>query len=204
MPQFRNDIVQIAGLADVYADASPDLWGGLESAVSTARTLNDGRGDVDAALMAAIGFGDTAADRLERAGPYLVRVAADLVPTTKLLDDYRGMILCTHPQLSRRRAAGRKIARRRQRILAGGVRNDPRARATRTSIPTTCRGSTPMADPRDGPGCWQKVTLELCPFPYLVMDTGFSIAPYNHVELGQPMCIEYVWGRQVGEPTINP
>ena len=40
--------------------------------------------------------------------------------------------------------------------------------------------------------------------PYLVMDTGASIAPYNHFELGQPILIEYVWGRQVGENTINP
>ena len=59
--------------------------------------------------MAAVGFANTAADSFERGGPYLVRGAADLVPTTKLLDDYRGMIFCTHPQLSRRRAAGRTM-----------------------------------------------------------------------------------------------
>ena len=35
-------------------------------------------------------------------------------------------------------------------------------------------------------------------------DTGASIAPYNHLELGQPLVTEYVWGRQVGENTINP
>ena len=40
--------------------------------------------------------------------------------------------------------------------------------------------------------------------PYLVMDSGNSIAPYNHVELGQPLANEYVWGRQYGEYTINP
>ncbi len=40
--------------------------------------------------------------------------------------------------------------------------------------------------------------------PYLVMDTGAAIAPYNHIELGQPLLIDYVWGRQIGENTINP
>jgi phospholipid/cholesterol/gamma-HCH transport system substrate-binding protein len=30
------------------------------------------------------------------------------------------------------------------------------------------------------------------------------LAPYNHFELGQPILIEYVWGRQIGEFTINP
>jgi phospholipid/cholesterol/gamma-HCH transport system substrate-binding protein len=67
------------------------------------------------------------------------------------------------------------------------------------------------------------VTRDLWPNPYLVMDTGASIAPYNHIELaspfgcaGLPPCllppalplitpgIEYIWGRQFGEHTINP
>ena len=50
---------------------------------------------VDSALTVAIGFGHTATDPVQRAGPYLIRGAADLVPTTALLDDYRGMIPCT-------------------------------------------------------------------------------------------------------------
>jgi phospholipid/cholesterol/gamma-HCH transport system substrate-binding protein len=54
------------------------------------------------------------------------------------------------------------------------------------------------------PGCRQKITRDLWPAPYLVMDTGASIAPYNHLEIAQPMLIDYVWGRQVGELSINP
>lgn len=79
----------------MYADASPALFAGLDRAVTTARTLTERRGDVDEALMAALGFADDATDTVARAGPHLVRSAADLVPTSKLLDDYRGMILCT-------------------------------------------------------------------------------------------------------------
>lgn len=95
MPQNRAATQAVADLADVYANASPDLLDGLENAVTTARTLNDQQGNIDAALMAAIGFSNTAADSFERGGPYLVRAAEDLLPTTKLLDDYRGMIFCT-------------------------------------------------------------------------------------------------------------
>jgi phospholipid/cholesterol/gamma-HCH transport system substrate-binding protein len=58
--------------------------------------------------------------------------------------------------------------------------------------------------PEGRPGCWQKVTYDLWPMPYLVTDTGYSLAPYNHVELGQPLFVEHVWGRQIGESTINP
>ena len=58
--------------------------------------------------------------------------------------------------------------------------------------------------PEGKPGCWQTITHDLWPAPYLVMDTGFSLAPYNHFQLGSPFAIDYVWGRQVGEYTINP
>ena len=45
------------------------------------------------------------------------------------------------------------------------------------------------------------------------MDTGASIAPYNHFELARArlrfhrvnrIANEYIWGRQIGENTINP
>ena len=42
------------------------------------------------------------------------------------------------------------------------------------------------------------------PFGDPVNAYGASLAPYNHLELGQPMFGEYVWGRQFGENTINP
>ena len=203
MPQLRNDIVATAALADVYADASPDLWTGLDAAVSAARTIDDERNDVDAALMAAVGFGNTAGDGFERAGPYLVRAASDLMPTTKLLDDYRGMIFCTirnyhdvQPLAARTLGGnGYSLAQTGTVLLGAGnpyvyPDNLPRINA--------------HGGPEGRPGCWQKVTKDLYPMPYLVMDTGSSTAPYNHLELGSPMYVDYVWGRQIGEYTINP
>jgi phospholipid/cholesterol/gamma-HCH transport system substrate-binding protein len=58
--------------------------------------------------------------------------------------------------------------------------------------------------PGGAPGCWQPITLHLWPAPLLVMDTGASIAPYNHFEIGSPLAVDYVWGRQLGDYTINP
>jgi acyl-CoA dehydrogenase len=58
--------------------------------------------------------------------------------------------------------------------------------------------------PGGAPGCWQPITRDFWPAPYLVADTGASLAPYNHFELGQPFLSEYVWGRQIGQNTINP
>ena len=203
MPQIQADTRDVAELADVYANASPDLWNGLQNAVRTAQTFNDHRTDIDEALMAAVGFANDAADSFNRGGPYLVRGAADLVPTSKLLDDYHAEIFCTFRKFSdvQKRAAavlggnGYSLASESGAIAGAGnpyvyPDNLPRVNA--------------HGGPEGRPGCWQDISRELWPAPYLVMDTGASIAPYNHVTLGQPLAVDYVWGRQIGEYTINP
>ncbi|HYO04267.1 MAG TPA: MCE family protein [Mycobacterium sp.] len=203
MPRIRLDIARTADLADVYADVSPNLWDGLDASVTTARTLNAQSREIDAALMASIGFANTAADPLERAGPFLVRSAADLVPTTKLLDDYRGMTFCT---LRNYHDVGPRIAK----ALGGDNGYSLAAYGTVMGAgnpyiyPDNLPRINAHGGPEGRPGCWQKVTYDLWPHPYLVMDTGYSIAPYNHIDLGQPIAIDYVWGRQIGELTINP
>ena len=183
MPQIRADTARVADLADVYGNASEDLWAGLDNAVITARTLNDQQGNIDAALMAAIGFSDTAADSFERGGPYLVRGAQDLLPTTKLLDDYRAMIFCTVRNYAE---VGPRLAK----VLGGD--NGYALKTYGTILPPGNAFVYPdnlprvnaQGGPEGRPGCWQKVTKDLYPFPYLVMDTGLSIAPYNHLEFG--------------------
>jgi phospholipid/cholesterol/gamma-HCH transport system substrate-binding protein len=203
MPQIANDNRSVADLADVYADASPDLWEGLENAVRAARTFNDHRADIDEALMAAVGFANDAADSFERGGPYLVRGAADLVPTTKLLDDYQGMVFCTIRKFS-------VVQKRAAAALGGNGYSLASSSGTLAGAgnPYVYPDNLPRVNARGGPegrpGCWQDITRYLWPAPYLVMDTGASIAPYNHVGLGQPLVVDYVWGRQIGEYTINP
>jgi phospholipid/cholesterol/gamma-HCH transport system substrate-binding protein len=203
MPQIARDNRGLADLAEVYADASPDLWQGLQNAVRTAHTFNDYRSDIDEALMAAVGFGNDAGDSFERGGPYLVRGAADLVPTTKLLDDYRGIIVCTFRKFS-------DVQKRAAAVLGGNGYSLATASGALAGAgnPYVYPDNLPRVNAHGGPegrpGCWQDISRELWPAPYLVMDTGASIAPYNHIELGQPMFIDYVWGRQVGELTINP
>ncbi|AFM19188.1 virulence factor Mce family protein [Mycolicibacterium chubuense NBB4] len=203
LPRARHDIRALADLADLYADSSPDLWAGLADAVTTARTLDAHRDDVDAALMAAIGFSGVATDPFERGGPYLVRGAEDLLPTTKLLDDYRGMILCTIRNYH-------DVAPDFARVLGGDNGYSLRSAGTALGAgnPFIYPDNLPRVNARGGPegkpGCWQKITRDLWPNPYLVMDTGYSLAPYNHFELGQPLFTDYVWGRQVGQLTINP
>ena len=108
MPQIRRDNQLLADLGDVYANAAPDLFDGLENAVTTARTLNEQQGNIDQALMASVGFGNTGGEIFEKGGPYLiarrrgpdadVRAARRVQPRAVLHD----------PQLPRRRAEDRR------------------------------------------------------------------------------------------------
>ncbi|MGB3353665.1 MAG: MCE family protein [Mycobacterium sp.] len=203
MPQIRRDTEAVADLGDVYAAAAPDLFDGLENAVTTARTLNEQRGNLDQALMAAVGFGNVGGDVLERGGPYLVRGVEDLLPTSALLDEYSPALFCTvrnyhdvEPKVTD--AVGG----------ANGYSLNTRSALVGAENPYVYPDNLPRVNAKGGPegrpGCWQPVTRDLWPAPYLVMDTGASIAPYNHFELGQPLATEYIWGRQIGEYTINP
>jgi phospholipid/cholesterol/gamma-HCH transport system substrate-binding protein len=202
MPQIRQDNKLLAALGDTYANAAPDLFDGLQNAVTTARTLNEQQGNIDQALMAAVGFGNTGGDIFERSGPYLVRGTADLVPTSQLLDTYSPALFCT---IRNFHDVEPKVAA----SLGGNgyslrTLSEPMGAGNPYVYPDNLPRVNARGGPEGKPGCWQPITRDLWPAPYLVMDDGASIAPYNHFELGQPILIEYVWGRQIGENTINP
>ncbi len=201
MPTFRHDTKALADLTEVYAKASPDLWDGLKNAVTTERTLNDQRGNIDQALMSAVGFGNTGGDILERGGPYLVRGAQDLLPTSALLNKYAPELDC----MFRGFAAGAPAAAK---GLGGNgyslaMHMELVGAANQYVYPDNLPRINASGGPMGRPGCWT-VTKDIWPMPYMVMDTGASIAPYNHFGLGSPFASEYVWGRQDGENTINP
>lgn len=202
MPRIRHDTQLLADLSEVYANIAPDLFEGLSNAVRTARTFNEQQRNLDQGLMAAIGFASTGSDIVERSSPYLVRGAADLLPTAQLLDKYSPELFCVirnfhqlAPQISDDLGSNGYAANTTTELIGAAnpyvyPDNLPRVNAT--------------GGPGGQPGCWQPITRDRWPAPYLVMDTGASIAPYNHFELGQPILNEYVWGRQIGENTINP
>ncbi len=202
MPTIRHDIHQLAALGEVYSNAAPDLFDAIDNAVTTARTLNRHQAQLDAALLAALGFANTGNDIFTRAKPFLERVLADLKPTARLLDTYSPQAFCTIRNFA---DVAPKVAQ-----LESGNHYAAQlgVSITGSENPYVYPDNLPRVNGRGGPygkpGCWQPITRDLWPAPYLVMDSGNSIAPYNHFELGQPLANEYVWGRQYGEYTINP
>lgn len=202
LPTLRQGLRGLADFADVYTAAGPDVWDGLDNSLTTAGTLTAQQRDLDAALLAAIGFADVPTETVVRGAPHFIRAAADLVPTSRLLDTYSPELFCLI------RNTGQVVPAALAAFGGNGY-----SLATRTSLvaapnPYVYPDNLPRVNARGGPGgapgCWQPVTREFWPAPTLVADTGASLAPYNHLELGQPLLTEYVWGRQVGENTINP
>ena len=203
MDQVRHNIQQLGRVTDTVADASPDLWSALGHLTTTADTLNAQQKDLDATLLAAIGFSNTGADVLDASRPHLIQTLAQLTPTSGLLDTYSPELFCAirnaaevAPAVAAAEGTGNGYSMRVRTQLVGGTNpyvypdNLPRVNA---------RGG-----PGGAPGCWQKITRDLWPAPALVTDTGATVAPYNHFEIGSPWAIEYVWGRQVGQNTVNP
>jgi phospholipid/cholesterol/gamma-HCH transport system substrate-binding protein len=203
MPRLRRDIQQLAALGDTYANAAPDLFDFLNNSLTTVGTLRNQQDDLDAALLAAAGFGNTGADIFGHGGPYLQRAVADLVPSTQLLDTYSPELFC-----ALRIAAD--VSAKSFDVLGGidGVSLSAIDELVGAPNPYIYPENLPRINAHGGPGgapgCWQEITHDFWPAPYLVTDTGASVAPYNHYEVGSPYAIEYVWGRQVGDLTINP
>lgn len=203
MPSFRRDLQQFAALGDVYADGAPDLVGFLDNSIPTVKTITAQQKQLDAALLAAAGVGNLGADVTNRFGPYLQSSIADTVPTAALLDTYSPEIFCAIRNTA-------EAAPEAYNILGGGdgYALDTNSELVGPANPYLYPENLPRINARGGPGgapgCWQKITHDFWPAPYLVADTGVSQAPYNHFEIGSPWAVEYVWGRQVGDNTINP
>ena len=202
LPTLQYDLQQLVGFADVYTNAAPDLLDALDNISVSARTIYAQRGDLDAALLAAVGFGNTGADVFERGAPYLVRAIEDLVPTSQVLDTYSPAIHCTL------RGAAEALPLANATLGGNGYSLKVLAPVLGSPNPYVYPDNMPRTNARGGPGgapgCFQDINNNFWPAPTVVADTGFSLAPYNHFELGQPLLAEYVWGRQFGENTINP
>ncbi len=202
IPQLREGVRNLTELADILTRSAPDLLDGLDNATTTARTIDTQQGDLDAALLATMGFAGTATDTVASSAPPLIRATSDLLATSNLLNTHSPAIFCAI------RNAADLLP-----LALSSFGGDGYSLATNTLVlgapnPYVYPENLPRVNARGGPGgapgCWQPITRDFWPAPYLVADTGASLAPYNHFELGQPFLSEYVWGRQMGENTINP
>lgn len=202
LPQLREGVRNLTELADIVTRAGPELFDGLDNVTTTARSLDTQQGALDAALLATMGFAGTATDTVTRGAPPLIRATSDLLATSRLLNTYSPEIFCTI------RNVAELVPLALSSFGGNGYSLATNSLVLGAPNPYVYPENLPRVNARGGPGgapgCWQPINRDFWPAPYLVADTGASLAPYNHFELGQPFVSEYVWGRQMGQNTINP
>jgi phospholipid/cholesterol/gamma-HCH transport system substrate-binding protein len=94
LPTLHADIRKTADVAGVYAEAAPDLITLFDNTAPISDTFVDHSDDLTAALMAATGFGDTAADVLQPAQNDLIAAVQRLRAPLKVLGDYSPQLGC--------------------------------------------------------------------------------------------------------------
>jgi ABC-type transporter Mla subunit MlaD len=149
IPQVDRDNRLLADLADVYATSAPNLLNGLQNAATTADTFSEQQGDIDSALMAAIGFGDTGGDIFDRGGaPTWCGLQETSLPPLSFLT--RTVQICFAP------SATSTTSNPESPQIPGKTATPPSptpkssGRATPTSTRTTCRGPTRAVARRAG------------------------------------------------------
>ncbi|BBZ68758.1 virulence factor Mce family protein [Mycolicibacterium insubricum] len=94
LPALSDILATAPGVLTGYADAAPDLITTADNAARISRTVVDQRGQLDAALISAIGLAETGNDLLTANRAALTDVAHLLVPTTDLTNRYHEALYC--------------------------------------------------------------------------------------------------------------
>ncbi len=100
LPTLQRDFQQTAAVANVYADAAPDLVKVLDNAPTIAETVVDSRDDLSATLLAATGLANNGFDTLAPAENDLVAAVQRLRAPLKVLADYSPEYGCIFKAIS--------------------------------------------------------------------------------------------------------
>ncbi|NBE56437.1 MCE family protein [Streptomyces boluensis] len=94
MPSLKEDIARFADVAEVYADAAPDLMRVLENSVTTSRTVVEKREQLSAALTGTATAADTGEAFLDDNGDRLIALGRVSRPTLALFARYAPQYPC--------------------------------------------------------------------------------------------------------------
>lgn len=144
LPSLTEDIARFADVAEVYADAAPDLLAVLRDTVTTSRTIVEKRDRLAAALKNTATVAGTAEDFLDANGDRLITLGRVSRPTLELFARYSPEYPCLLEGLVRQnRAAEETFRGGRMRITLEVVRQRP------AYVP----GEEPVYGERSGPDC---------------------------------------------------
>ena len=177
-------------MANIYADAAPDLVTVFNNTPTIARTVVDQQSNLNSTLLAAIGLSNNAYDTLAPAEQNLIDAIKRLRAPLKVAADYSPEFGC----LFARHRAGHRGIRAVARCSQGGpvhlVELHP-GRAGRTPTRKACRSSTPPAG-RTAVGCPTYPTKQSggswYRAPFLVTDNAnIPYEPFTEMQVDAPV-----------------
>ena len=100
LPTLQSDLQKTADVANIYADAAPDLVRILDNVPAISDTLVDSRGDLSATLLAATGLADNGYQTLAPAENDFIAAIQRLRAPLKVLADYSPEFGCVFKAIS--------------------------------------------------------------------------------------------------------
>lgn len=191
LPALQRDLSAAAVVANVYADATPDLMRVLDNATTTSATVVSEQANLDLLLMNVTGLAGTANQVLTENEVPLTTALGTLTETTTLLDEYSPALTCFLVGLNRGRlafgplaGAGDKAAIQ---LSSSFLLGDP-AYTPDKDLPKiaatggpNCYG-LPDFDPKQGPA------------PFVVADTGTQpYVPSTQPSVNVPTVFQFLF-----------
>lgn len=201
LPTLQNDFQKAADVANIYADAAPDLVEILDNTPALSDTLVDSRGDLTATLLAAVGLADNGYNALAPAEEDLVNAVQRLRAPLKVLADYSPEYGCIFKAIA-------TLDERYGPSLGGTV---PGLFVSVSfipgSAPYTYPESLPIVNASGGPNCRGLPDLPTKQFggsyyhaPFLVTDNAYvPYQPNTELQFDAPSTLQFLFNGAYAE-----
>lgn len=201
LPTLQDDFAKAATVANIYADAAPDLARVFDNMPAVGETIIDQQDNLNATLLAATGLANTAYDTLEPAAEDLIAAIQRVRAPAKLLGDYSPEIGCL--------LKGIALAADKFGPIIGGIR--PGLYVDSNFLPGspayTYPESLPLVNASGGPNCRGLPDMPSKQFggtwyraPFLVTDNAYvPYQPNTELQFDAPSTLQFLFNGAFAE-----
>ncbi|MBV8928148.1 MAG: MCE family protein [Mycobacteriaceae bacterium] len=201
LPTVQRDFAETAQVANIYGDAGQNLATVFDNAPTISNTIVDERDDLNATLLAAIGFADNATATLQPAADNYIAAIQRLRAPLKVLSDYSPEIGCI--------LQGVKKAIDQFAPVIGGTRPGLFTSSNFVlGVPSyTYPESLPIVNGTGGPNCRGLPNMPSKQFggswyhaPFLVTDNAYiPYEPFTEVQVDAPSTLQFLFNGAFAE-----
>lgn len=201
LPTLQEDLRKTAVVANIYADAGPDLARILDNAPAIAETVVDEQDNLNATLLAATGLANNGTATLEPAADDYIAAIQRLRAPLKVAGEYSPVISCV--------LKGTAVAVDRFAPIIGGIR--PGLFVSSSFIPGapayTYPESLPIVNASGGPNCRGLPDVPSKQFggswyrtPFLVTDNAYvPYQPNTELQFDAPSTLQFLFNGAYAE-----